>query len=328
MSPLSPHDLVARLRQGNPAARKELVAWLNKPLAVLIELLLQNGEVRGSMDQLLEHTLSCVELALCSGQVRADGDRDIFIARVVLWLSSAHATAGRGPFGPPSPLPLPPPDAFPGYAIEPFCQPMEEVGGDRLLWDCRDGIGWLMICDVTGHGWAAHILAEALPALWAELPGPGSSSSARQVLLWLNSHLVDRLPPGVFVEAVVMRLGASGQIGIAAAGRVCVYRIPASQLTLGGHLLGLVNEPDFEETTWELGLEEDYLLASDGLFEQPLQPTGPHPQLGTVLLERIGAQRQPGESLLSAVLRILDQARKDSGSRHDDVTIVAVRRQA
>jgi hypothetical protein len=89
-----------------------------------------------------------------------------------------------------------------------------------------------------------------------------------------------------------------------------------------------VNAPDFEEATWELGSEDECLLASDGLFEQPLQPTRPHPQLGTVLLERIGAQRQPGESLLPVVRRILDQARRDSESRHDDVTIVAVRRQA
>jgi hypothetical protein len=163
------------------------------------------------------------------------------------------------------------------YVLRSLSRPIEKVGGDWWSADAAmERTLWIIVADVTGHGYLAHVVAAGLPHLWTTpriKAMRGERFTPCELLNALGQELADCLPDGVFVEAALGRLSADGGISVAGAGNCCVVirRSGRSQIDLhdfGGFYLGM--EPgDRDQREWSLDLGDELMLASDGLHEQP-----------------------------------------------------------
>jgi serine phosphatase RsbU (regulator of sigma subunit) len=206
--------------------------------------------------------------------------------------------------------------------------PCEPVGGDWLRVDAGSGEDiWVIVADVTGHGYPAHIVAAGLPYLWqlshiAERRLRGCPP--RELLDALGRELEPVLPDGVFVEATLGRFAPDGSATLAGAGvcRVVLRRSGRDRLTLhdlGGALLGFqYGGRDQQDLTLRAG--DQLALASDGLFEQP---DGDDCQLRERLADRAGARLLAGRTLHDAILDVLKETIASCPQR-DDVTVITV----
>ena len=143
--------------------------------------------------------------------------RKVFVNRVLVALIRMLT-----PHGPPEggsstrrSSPSSPPPACQAYALQSYCRPCEQVGGDWLgiSMDGADGL-WVLVADVTGHGYPAYILADGLSHLWRTATITErltKSEEPRDVLDALDRELEAVLPDEVFVEAMLGRFPAAGR---------------------------------------------------------------------------------------------------------------------
>jgi serine phosphatase RsbU (regulator of sigma subunit) len=202
------------------------------------------------------------------------------------------------------------------------------VGGDWWSADAPpEEALWIIVADVTGHGYAAHLVAAGLPFLWQarQIVGMRSGGLAPEKLLnALGRELEQVLPDGIFVEAVIGRFTSDGQVCASGAGncRVAVKRSGERQIYLddfGGYYLGL-ELGDREQREWSLDTGDELMLASDGLHEQPC---GENARLKTGLTVRVETSLASGRDLHDSVLDALDDALRVC-PQCDDITIVTV----
>ena len=56
---------------------------------------------------------------------------------------------------------------FDTYEVRSYLRPLDPIGGDWWDHDADPGSAlWIIVGDVTGHGYAAYLLAAGLPHLW------------------------------------------------------------------------------------------------------------------------------------------------------------------
>lgn len=226
----------------------------------------------------------------------------------------------------PTPLVSLPPGC--SHQVRCFARPLERVGGDwHVVEGGRDGALWVLVADVTGKGRGARLIAEAIPCLWQ---GPTLSLARTRdadpttLLEMLDRELRDRLPLGVFIEAILARFGFQS-LSIGWAGGIpAIYR-PASagRLTLletASGWLGGPTPPRYPQQSFALQHGDEWALASDGLFDQVIAP-GPPPQRFRAWLA--GAE-VPAEQGLYGFLMETWQSAQAHG-QHDDATLVTVR---
>jgi serine phosphatase RsbU (regulator of sigma subunit) len=215
------------------------------------------------------------------------------------------------------------------FIVKTHALPLEHVGGDWVGLKLEDdGSLWIMMADVTGHGSPAHIIANGLPYLWetrsiAQCRAAGYAPS--EVLAAIGAALESVLPETVFVEATLVRFSPAGRAWASGAGN-CRLILRKSRLDrfdlhhLGGSWLGL-GLKRHDQGDWELAGGDEFLLASDGLYEQR---DGEGCHLERTLDARAGVHLTSGRSLHDAVIATLDEVL--AGARqNDDILVVTVR---
>jgi hypothetical protein len=329
----APSELIEALLRGDAAARACLERWCRTPIDRMVRRVV---EFQPSLDgeALVGRTLRWVEMYLRSRGSSAflGASRSAFVAE--LCSAAYRVLSPSGPdaiASPQSGRPRPDKECLPEscpYALRSLSQPVEKVGGDWWSADAAmERALWVIVADVTGHGYMAHVVAAGLPHLWRTrriIAMRGERFTPRELLNALGQELADCLPDGVFVEAALGRLSVAGAISVAGAGNCCIIirRSGRTHIDLhdfGGFYLGM-ELGDRDQREWSLGVGDELMLASDGLHEQPC---GENLRLKAGLACRVEGRLASGHDLHDAVLDALEKVLR-AHPQADDITVVTV----
>jgi hypothetical protein len=325
----TPGDLVRALSARAPEAREQLVAFLRPSLA---RLMAQLGIRHGrdvDRDRLTLYALHLAETWLRT--LPPDKTRFLSWAAFRGTVLMQVAKLAAQPFTTtrdlvPGPLSLPDCDTWSSRIL--FLPHQRDgdlaFGGDWFGGGrASDGSFWVLLADTTGHGYSAHLLACALPAVWQHCWDRASHRAEPATLLSaMHALLEDSLPEGVYVEGTLVRLEPAGAVTVAPAGGTrLLLRRPSGQLDfiqLRGTWLGLQSPSAADQRSWQLEDGDELLLSTDGVFDQ-LADLGPRPA-------ELLAEVHEG-TLFEAVERLLRQA-LELAPQKDDITMILLRRQA
>jgi hypothetical protein len=341
--PATPRDLVEALQHGSPSARDELRDRLDGPLRRLLGVLRRRRGLRHDADLVVRNLLHSLAIYLRS-RPPSEYDRmswDAFQAALLVHAGKmalepyggepapTGAVVPHSP-GPSAAGPHPLPEC-PVYHTETFFLPHEQIGLHRFGGDWyvgrhgSDGSLWVMVADVTGHGYYAYLLAASLPHLWSLCWTGAAPTQPAELLARLHRWLEESLPEGVYVEATLARLNPDGSVVVAPGGgcRVLVRSAAGEVLLhkLRGGWLGFVSPSERDQAAWALAEGDEMLLGTDGLFDQ-VETAHPGPPLTESL-------RGPdsGRSLLGTMRGLLEQALSRAPQK-DDITVVLLRRRS
>jgi hypothetical protein len=221
----TPCDLVQALQDRAPAARAFLVGLLREPLARLLgELASRNRLVQGR-DRLTAHALHAAEAYLrARPAVEFEGTTWAGFRGAVLFhvgkLASVPFGGAGGRGSGPGPLP-----ECPAYQSEALSLPTERVGefwfgGDWYAGrHSVDGALWVLVADVTGHGYFAYLVASTLPDVWrACWERADAPRDPAELLGAMHELLADRLPEGVSAVCTLAGLAPAGAVRVAPGG--------------------------------------------------------------------------------------------------------------
>jgi hypothetical protein len=327
----TPFELVTALHSSEGRARAVLEAWCGPAITRLVAAVADRlGPAAGPPEMLQRRALRWLEMYLRARDpsMYHGLGRQAFVISLMLatfrWLDpfdpnrSEVLSLSQGETD------------FDNYDVRSYIRPLDRVGGDWWDHDVEPGrVLWVILGDVTGHGYAAYLLAAGLPHLWrartiTELRA--RIQEPRELLGALGRELESVLPDDLFVEAVLGRFTTSGEAVLASAGgsRPILRRARADRPefhSLAGCLLGLeLGERD--QCSWSLDDGDELLLATDGLFDQP---TRDQERLGKRLAECCRDQLASGRDLHGAVLEVLGQVLEEH-AQHDDITVITLRR--
>jgi len=211
-----------------------------------------------------------------------------------------------------------------GMCFDFLYRPCGEVGGD--LYDVLplgDGRVALLVCDASGHGVGAALVAVMLRMVFRS--GLVNAQEPAAVLGTLNEELLPVVPPGQFATAFYAVYDSrSGRLTCANGGHPSPLLMRAQGepqwLTDGGLVLGSLEEAQWEEMTVDIQAGDKLFLYTDGVLDA-----------GDRSGERFGAERlvaaarkaedARGPEFLKAVISGIDEFM--AGSRAtDDMTIV------
>ena len=164
------------------------------------------------------------------------------------------------------------------YRVRREFHPHDDVGGDFAEFGVHDGRAWMIVGDVSGDGWLAHLVAEGCRLLVSRIvretvPAPQS------LLATLHSQLRPVLPSGLFVEMSIAVGDDKGsvEIGFGGATWLARWHTVARQISAerpGGSLVGLDADIPADNRRcipWRMVPGDEAVLGSDGLFDQPLE---------------------------------------------------------
>ncbi len=328
----TPYELIEALHRRAPGAREQLGAWLRPPLDRLLDSVVVRNGLRHDRGRLLLRTLHTVETYLRTRPADEFRPASVpaFVAAVLLHVGKMF----RQPFGHrPGPSAGPEPLAdCDDYACRSAFLPFERVGehwfGGDWFGGARSGDGarWVLVADVTGHGWGAYLLACHLPDVWRLCWERAGSPSPQPLDLLRDLHrvLADCLPEGVYVEGTLARLRPDGTVTVAPAGgsRLLVRGGPGRMVSLRklrGAWLGLSVPVADEYQTWTLAEGEELAIGTDGLFDQ-LAFEG-----GADALARLAEGAGDDGSLFDLVEGALRRA-LERHPQTDDITLVTLSR--
>jgi serine phosphatase RsbU (regulator of sigma subunit) len=322
--PTTPAELVDALQQQGNGVRRQLWQQLEPPLRRLMNQLATRHHLGGDRQRLVTNALHAAETWLRTRPTGAFAGMTwgAFRAAVLLHVAKVAAQPfGRsGASGEPLPLPLPKSSQ---YDSETLFLPHDRVGdyffgGDWYGGNAAgDGSLWVIVADITGHGYQAYLLASALPAVWERCWQTAPRQPA-DLLAAMHRMVADCLPEGVYVECTLVRLAPEGEAVVAAAGgsRLMLRRGRGRPdlLKIRGAWLGLSAPSAAEQKTWTLHDEDELLLGSDGGFDHLAV------QDETMVLEQLATA-----PLLDGVRRLLTHALERT-PQADDITLVLLRR--
>ena len=329
----SPKSLVERLHARAKEAKEELASILFDPIVGLMDRLVKKHRLPHDARFLAQRALLAVEthLRTCRVAEFADTSWPQFQARVLFYLGKmafrVADPAQRNILNHPA-LPK-----SPAYDTQSVFLPFERVGaywlgGDHVGGELdSDGSLWVLVTDVTGHGYPAYLVAENVPRLW-RIAWDGLPPHEREPIRLLESlHelLEDCLPEGVFIEATLARLRRDGTTTIMPAGGSRVLRRSASDEipvmhSLPGSWLGLTAPNPGDQQSWSTELGDELLLGSDGLFDQISE----HGNASGGLRWSLGRIAEHA-TLFDGTVHVLREA-LDSLGQMDDITGIAMRR--
>jgi sigma-B regulation protein RsbU (phosphoserine phosphatase) len=218
----------------------------------------------------------------------------------------------------------------PRYHSEALFLPHERVGdywfggdwfGGR---ESDDGSLWVLVADITGHGYFAYLVASSLPSVW-QACWESAPAAPSDLLGAMHDLLQDCLPEGVYVECTLVRLAPEGEVVAAPAGGTrlllrCRRQDRPMLVKLRGTWLGLARPSAGDQHTCTLDEGDELLLATDGVFDQL------HEQYEGEVVEHL-AHGAGASSLFECVRHLLRQALQRAPQK-DDITMVLVRRRA
>jgi hypothetical protein len=325
----TPQELVEGLQGRGGGARAQMWQLLRDPLHHLMGELITRHGLDEDQDLLTRHALHSAETTLRSRPASGFAGMSWRAFRGSVLVEMARLALnphGGGSFSPAGLLPLP---ESPAYQYRTFSRPYSRLGDSFFGGDwvtgrhLEDGSLWLLLADVTGHGYYAYLLACGLPALWqrcwSRYPEPPAEPA--DLLAAMHEILADCMPEGIYLECTLVRLLQGGEVTVVPAGGIrLVVRSGAgrpSLVKLRGAWLGLRAPSLDEQCTLALSHGDELLLATDGVFDQLEDDGGPD-----VVLEP-----NPDESLFDNVRELLERSLQ-RGPQRDDITMVLVRRRA
>ena len=221
-----PKDLVEALQQRAEGARAQLGEGLREPVDRLMEEMARRHQLTDRA-RMTTHALHLAETYLRTR--RADefaamtwaSFRTALLLHLVKLASQPFGEANGIAAGGPAPLP-----ECPVYQSRTLFLPHDRLGKHGFGGDwfggrhAADGALWVIVADVTGHGYSAYLLAGALPAVWQAVwdrLGPGAHEPS-EVLTAMHRMLEDSLPDGVYAECTLARFGPDGTMQVSPAG--------------------------------------------------------------------------------------------------------------
>jgi len=327
----TPFELVTALCLADGQARALLEAWCREPITRLVATVADRlGPETGDPEKLTGRALRWLEMYLRAHDhsVYQSVGRRTFVISLILaanrWLDPLDPNRYES-------LALAHGEHdFDAYKLRSYTRPLDRVGGDWWDHDVDPGrVLWVIIGDVTGHGYPAYLLAAGLPHLWrtkAIANLRARMQEPRALLGALGREVEAVLPDDVFVEAVLGRFASSGEVVLAAAGGARpILRRSQAELpefhSLSGCLLGL-ELGDRDQCSWSLDDGDELLMATDGLFDQPLSD---RERVGKRLAGDCQQRLAAGHDLHGAVLDVLSQVLEEN-AQHDDITVITLRR--
>lgn len=326
----TPQELVEALQHRADGARAQLWELLRQPLARLMEEFATRHRLLPGDDRLTLYALHLAETYLRTRpaeQFRRMTWTAFRAAALMQVAKLAFHPFGKqaGPVAGPGPLP-----ESAGYHSQTLFLPHDRVGTYWFGGDwysglhAPDGSLWVILADITGHGYYAYLLASTLPGVWrACWDKHDLNAPPAELLASMHALLLDCLPDGVYVECTLVRLGPTGEATVVPAGgsRLLLRRDKAARpelLKLRGTWLGLSAPTASDQRTWVLAGGDEVLLGTDGAFDH-LTEHG-----GAGVWDR--PDHWPGEgTLFDAVGRLLKDALRHSPQK-DDITVVLLRR--
>jgi serine phosphatase RsbU (regulator of sigma subunit) len=204
--------------------------------------------------------------------------------------------------------------------------PCRAIGGDFFdYFELPDGRLGLSLADVSGKGPPAAMLATRLQAMLSSLAEAGGGPG--ETLARLNQSLLRRSIAPRFATLAYAVLYPDGRLGTCNAGHnpsIVVGRDGAfRQLSRGGLMLGLFEQPLLEEDWVDLQPGDTLIFFSDGVTEA-LNAVGE--QFGEERLETCLA-RAPGLSAEAMVECLLHHVNEFAAEvpQFDDVTVLVVK---
>ncbi len=225
-------------------------------------------------------------------------------------------------------IPHKPPN-LPGWDIAACFRPVIEVGGDIYGWlRQRPDQMFFWIADATGHGASAALLTTLSKLLFHH--GISENDSPGAIMAAVNNEFQAIFGARSFMTAMCVRLELeTGRATVAGAGHppLLISRrggktelIPSSAPPLG-----LVDQPQFDETTVDLQAGDSFVLYTDGLFGGA--DDARHRLTPELLAEVVDGTAATAEGVLGSILRRILPA--DGRTRlPDDLAAVAVQRRS
>ena len=166
-------------------------------------------------------------------------------------------------------IPQKPPN-IPGWDIAACFRPVIEVGGDIYGWlHPQPDRMFFWIADATGHGASAALLTTLTKLLFHH--GISENDSPGAIMAGVNNEFQAIFGARSFMTAMCVGLDLeSGRISVAGAGHppLLISRRSGKTELIASSAppLGLVEQPQFEETTLQLQAGDSFVLYTDGLF--------------------------------------------------------------
>lgn len=212
-----------------------------------------------------------------------------------------------------------------GWETSYHYSPVGPVSGDYCDLIPYDGQLFFVLGDVSGKGVAASMLMTQLHALFRSLTS--MALPLGQIVTLANRVFCESALAGQYATLVCGQAKPTGEVEIHNAGHW-----PAIVVGHGGVLpiestglpLGMFCETEFSATRVQLEVADTLFLYTDGLLEAR-NATGEYGVDRVTHLVRQQAAKPPAE-LICACLDDLHAFEADGGSRHDDLTLLAVRR--
>lgn len=324
----TPEALMVALHDRVEEARAALRSALRDPLGRLLDQLVMRRGVDYDREILLIRTMHAVETYLRTRPINDFARMSEQAFRGAVLMQTARLLGQ--PFGHQHSgsqtglLSLP---ADNGYESQILYQPHDRVGEFAFGGDwyagmhAEDGSLWVIVADVTGHGYHAYLLASTLPDVWADCWRRSPPNREPADLLQSMHHMLEScLPEGVYLECTLARLDTAGQATVVPAGgsRVLLRRkgqVKPELLKLRGTWLGLFPPTRDDAHTWMIEEEGEMILATDGLFDH----------LDDDVLGELAGVLHPSSTLFETCRDLL-QRELSTRSQHDDITMIHLRR--
>lgn len=202
--------------------------------------------------------------------------------------------------------------------------PVERTSGDVFFSAFReDGAQHVLLGDFTGHGLSAAIGGPMVSDVFYTMTRKGFVAEA--IVAEINSRLLEKLPTGLFLAAVMLSISpdrSRGSVINCGMQDVLVFRHHQEQMRIPSENLALGILADAPITEHGLGLQEgDRLFVySDGLIEVE-DPAGT--QFGVNRLSRtLSGMLRRGDSLEALKSAVVEFAQLDKAP--DDITLAEI----
>jgi len=213
--------------------------------------------------------------------------------------------------------------SIPGFEFAGRLLPAQEIGGDywSIKHDANRGIVTLKLADITGHGLAAATLVAAVKFISGGFYQ--GSASAAEVMKKTNRVLARETPHDIMVTMAYgwLRPGTR-ELTLVNAGHSPVFlcqKDSCTDIAPTGPVLGLNEDSDYGEVTFELAENDILFFGSDGITEADVKNQFGAERLKEVVFEH---KSESANSIADAVLRAVTE---HVAVQHDDVSLLVVK---
>jgi hypothetical protein len=293
---LNPFELRGLLRKGDPGARRAFRDWATGIIeAVLSDVtaldrdwsLLTPESQESRRREYKEKLLTLGELSFTFSPELAPRQDDVWrVVRIAIVVLIGKTLSFQEH---PSQRPIrhsPDIDSCQRFGIKTWFHPYTSIVNETAIHSgdwfggrrTADGVLWILLADVSGHGLGGYLIAAGLPDLWAHYweTAPPTPAHPLDLLAWFDQKLDGCLPSDVFVEAAVARFTPTGDVTLAAVQNRAIVRrainsLGTSEVTRSNGAscligLGVFAADGSDVITERLSRDDEVLLGTDGLY--------------------------------------------------------------